>query len=266
MPLVLESRLLRGVPGLLHGFSTRLGGVSEGPHATLDLTRPDAPAALAQGDAAVARLWENRRRFSARLGIRDLERLIEVEQVHGDRVLVAHPGLRAEADGLIVDTPGLAAGVRTADCAPILLASTGANGRAQAVAAVHAGWRGAVAGIVHVALDQLLTSASPERLFAAIGPTIGLAAFEVGEEVVEAARAALDGRAPKTIIGPRGRPHLDLVDLLVRQLEGRGIPREHIEVVGGCTHDQPSLFFSHRRDRGVTGRHLAVIGLEGRTS
>jgi YfiH family protein len=254
---VLTSPLLDAIPGIRQGFSTRKGGVSTGPLASLNLAlEGDDPAALA----------ENRARFAAALRL-DGARLVEVRQVHGARVLDAdaltpEQAAELEADGLFACAPGRALAVRTADCAPILLAAVGDDGRARAVAAVHAGWRGATSGIVAEALARFAALGhAPHRLFAAIGPTIGVEAFEVGDEVVEAARLALGGEAPPTQRGPSGRAHLDLPELVRRLLERGGIPSARIDLVGGCTCAQPERFFSHRRDRGVTGRQLSAIAL-----
>ncbi|MBK6687269.1 MAG: laccase domain-containing protein [Deltaproteobacteria bacterium] len=246
--MILTSPLLSGV-GVRHGFSTRLGGVSQGPGATFDLgreTRPD--------------LDENRRRFALdHLHLAHVDHLHQVDQVHGITVVDETSPPDTKADGLCTQRPGHAVGVRTADCAPILIAV--AAPRPVAVAALHAGWRGAVAGIVGVGIQRLLTAgARPEQLYVAIGPTISLAAFEVGAEVIEAATKAL-GAAPRTMISERGTVHLDLVDLLTRHLVGLGVPPAQIEWIGGCTASQPSLYFSYRRDRGLTGRHLSAIRL-----
>lgn len=256
--MIVTSPLLAAIPNLHHGFSTRLGGVSEGPYATLNLGEQvgDAPEAVR----------ENRRRFVAALvpGVSGLVlhlALAEANQVHGARILeVTEAGTHdADADALVTDAPRIAVAVRTADCAPLLLAALDADGNAQQVAAVHAGWRGATAGIAGAAVAHLAARA-PARIVAAIGPTIGVEDFEVGDEVVAAARASLAGDEPPTRPGQSGKRHLDLVSLLVLQLERAGVAREHIDAVGGSTSDA-SRYFSHRRDRGVTGRHLSAIAL-----
>ena len=248
--MILKSPLLSQLPGLLHGFSTRLGGTSEGTRATLDLgTGPDT--------------LENRRRFADMVGLPGPQALIQVEQVHGAELktlqrpedLEAIAG--AKADGLIA-LPGaghIAVGVRTADCAPVLIAGLDAAARPVAVAAVHAGWRGAVQGIVPKAA-QALRALGAEQLRVSIGPTIGVQRFEVGDEVIEAAASAL-GEAPPMIQGPK-KKHLDLVGFIRAQLQKEGI--EQVDHVGGCTYDNPALFFSYRRDQGGMGRLLSVLG------
>ena len=249
--MLLTSPLLSALPGIRHGFSTRRGGVSEGPYASWNFGPKD------QNPEAVV---ENRRRFSTELGISTP--IVQVSQVHGDRVVdVGLVDPTTEADGVISTRPNVAVGVRTADCAPILLAGADEDGRRH-IAAVHAGWRGAVADIQAAAVGALASrGVTPDRLYAAIGPTIGLANFEVGDEVVDAAQSALHGEPPRTIVNARGKKHLDLVDLVRRLLMRAGVAEDRIDVVGGCTVEDASMYFSHRRDRGVTGRHLSAIAI-----
>ena len=231
-------------PGLLHGFTDRLGGVSQGRFATLNFGRRwgDDPAAVD----------ENLRRVAAAAGFRPAD-LRLVRQVHGAVVLRARdlaPG--AEADALWAaraDGPILV-GVLTADCVPVLLA----DDAAERVAAVHSGWRGTVAGVVPQAVAALVAAgAAPERLRAAIGPCISAAAFEVGPEV-----AALFPAAHVDLTGPR--PHVDLVAVVRDQLLAAGLPLAAIERVGGCTYREPDRYFSYRRDGAGIGQHLAFIG------
>jgi YfiH family protein len=254
--MLLRSTKLAALAGVRHAFSTRLGGVSEGPYATLNLGR-------SVGDVA-ERVEENQRRFERLAGLDAPVR--QSSQVHGTAVVdaLAHGSSEAlrhiEADGIYVSTPRVALGVRTADCAPLLFAATRGDGLVGAVSAVHAGWRGATGGILRETLARFLELGfSAASLTVAIGPTIGPAAFEVGPEVIAAATASLSGRAPPAHTGPSGRPHLDLAALLVWQLEALGVPPHAIEQVGGCTMENEAMFFSHRRDRGTTGRHLSAI-------
>lgn len=229
--------------GFAHGFSTRQGGVSEGPFASLNLARTvgDDPAAVA----------ENTRRFEAAIG--GPARLYEVSQVHGDALVeVAGEPVadirRIEADGLLARIAGAAVAVRTADCVPVLLADPETG----AVAAVHAGWRGVEARIVGGAVARL---GPAPRLLAAIGPHIRLDAFEVGPEVAERIAAVAHGEPVVERREPR--PHVDLARAVRAQLVHAGV--ERIDDVGGCTHAEADRFFSHRRDRGNTGRHLSAI-------
>lgn len=199
---------------------------------------------------------ENRARFAESLGI-SLERLFEQRQVHGcfareladadDALAIAD----AEGDGLVARLDGVAVAARTADCVPVLLAHPASGD----VAAVHAGWRGAVAGVVPNAIERL--AHDPTELLAAIGPHIRVGAFEIGEEVAGEMERAAGGRA--VVDRGREKPHGDLAKLVELQLLDAGLPLEAIDDVGGCTYSDSALFFSHRRDRGKTGRHLSAI-------
>lgn len=252
--MIKTSPLLSSIRGLRHGFSTRRGGVSDGPYATLNLDR-------GVGDDET-RVRENRARFLEGLGLDAGTRLVQIVQVHGTEVLDAREAEGKSGDGLYSTTAELTVGVRTADCLPVLIAGVDATGRAEVVSAVHAGWRGATAGIVKIAIAKLETlGARRERMRFALGPAIGLEAFEVGEEVIEAAQRSLDGRPPPMMRKASGRPHLDLRGLVREQLLDLGICAETIETVGGCTHAEPDLYYSHRRDQGHTGRHVSAIGL-----
>jgi YfiH family protein len=250
--VILTSALLSR-HGFVHGFSTREGGVSEGPFASLDLSH-----GLGDDEAAVE---ENRARFFGRLGLAPA-RAFEASQVHGASIRIVTSVDEAavvraeEADALAAFEPGLGVFVRTADCVPVLLA----HPESGAVAAVHAGWRGAVAGIVPKTLRILASrlATEPASWVAAIGPHIRVGAFEIGDEVA----AAMEEAAPPgaTVVSRDfPRPHGDLTALVVAQLRELGLPAEAIDDVGGCTHDEPARFFSHRRDAGRTGRHLSGI-------
>ncbi len=258
-PVLLSSPLLASLPGVRHGFSTRRGGVSLAPFAELNL-------GFSVGDDP-ARVEANRTRFIAAGGFGPLA---EVHQVHGATVVSADSA-GAEADALFCAGPGVAVAVRTADCAPVLLAALDHRGQPGAVAAVHAGWRGACSGVVEAAVGALVAAGfEPSRMRAAIGPAIGPERFEVGPEVVAAAELHLDGDAGPGRFsvglarpGPGGRPHLDLPELVRRCLLRAGLEPGNVDALGRCTASDPDLFFSHRRDGGRTGRHLAAIELLG---
>lgn len=248
---LLTSELLRRA-GFAHGFSTRSGGVSEPPFATMNLAR-----AVGDDPEHVA---ENYRRFAEALGI-PLGALYETDQVHGDAVRVVGADDRSEslrsfpADALVTRIAGRAVGVRVADCVPILLADE----RTGAVAAVHAGWRGCVARVLDRAIDVLEREAGsrPAELLAAIGPHISAAAFEVGDEVAQAIAAVAHG-AP-VVLRDREKPHVDLGLTVRAQLLHRGVPEASIEHVPGCTYSEPERFHSFRRDGKRSGRHLGAI-------
>lgn len=251
MTLAIFSALLTA-EGFRHGFSLRGGGVSQPPYDSLNLGRSvgDRPESVEQNHALLAEALGYPR-----------ERLYEVTQVHGARVIYAEPELAAhdvralEADALVSDRADCPVAIRVADCVPVLLADV----RTGAVAAVHAGWRGLVAGVLSEAVRCLgeRTGSRADTLVAAIFPAIGVAAFEVGEEVAEAIGSAVD--ASCILRAGFTRPHVDLTLAARTLLERSGLAPARVEVVPGCTFAEPSRFFSHRRDRGATGRHLAVI-------
>lgn len=207
-----------------------------------------------------ANIRENFARILAAAGCPGRE-IVEVHQVHGGEVHrclrghPAHAGPRdTRADALVSDDPGRALAIRVADCAPVLLAS--ADGRV--VGAAHAGWRGVIAGVVPRTVEAMRETGANE-LIAAIGPCIGPDHFEVGEEVAAEFRRAFGARAP-IVAGP-GKPHVDLRAAIRRQLEEAGV--EHVDVSDRCTFRDEAEFFSHRRERGRTGRTGAVIGVRG---
>jgi YfiH family protein len=249
--LCLRSSLLDG-HGFVHGFSLRTGGVSLPPFDTLNL-------AWTVGDDA-ASVEKNRSLLASAIGYAP-EALYEVSQVHGASVRVVAAGdtvtdvRRTEADALVAQPKRGALGVRVADCVPLLLADV----ESRAVAAVHAGWRGAVRGVVAATVDALGREAGtrPSALVAAIGPHIRVDAFEVGDDVATEISAAAQGR--RVVRGNGPRPFVDLSLVVRAQLEALGVPADAIDDIGGCTHGEPARFFSFRRDGARSGRHLAVI-------
>jgi polyphenol oxidase len=239
--LFLRSSLLR-VP---HGFSLRTGGVSSGPLASLNLGQ-------GVGDAAPS-VAENLRRLSAAAG-RSPGQLATVRQVHGDVVVRATPGLQPEADGVWTDDgTGEWVGVKSADCVPLLLAT--ADGRC--VAAVHSGWRGTVLRVAARAVEALVRAgATASSVRAAVGPCIQACCYEVGPELAE--RFAAEFGAAVVRAGGV-RPHLDLPAAVRATLLDAGLLPEHVDLQSACTACEPARFYSHRRDKGLTGRHLAFI-------
>lgn len=244
---VLRSALLNR-HGFRHAFATRSGGVSAAPYDTLNL-------GFHLGDDEEA-VRENRMRFARALEL-SIDRLFELRQVHGTDVREVSGLDRPEAiadaqgDALIARLEGIGVAARTADCAPVLIA----HPRGGHVAAVHVGWRGAVANVVTQAIRALGHDAG--ELVVAIGPHIRVGAFEIGEEVARAMERAANGGT--VVERDAGTLHGDLSALIRLQLLGCGVPRDAIDDVGGCTHTEVAHFFSHRRDRGKTGRHLSVI-------
>lgn len=253
---VLVSRVLAGA-GVRHGFSTRLGGVSGGVFASLNLGNPsDLPKERRDPLTNISR---NFGVVLGEIGCRKRE-LVQVHQVHAGDVLVVRPGLAAhgargdtKADAVVSDDAARVLCVRVADCAPVLIASR--DGRV--VAAVHAGWRGVIAGVVPNAVREM-RGLGATGLAAAVGPCIGVEHFEVGDEV--AARFDEEFGTDAGVVARReGRkPRVDLRRALAIQLGLAGV--HDVEMVGGCTFADPGRFFSHRRDKGVTGRTGAFIG------
>jgi YfiH family protein len=228
------------VDGYEVAFTTRVGGVSAGPYASLNLGRRS-------GDD-VARVDENRRLACEAVGA-DVEELALNFQVHSGRVLRAAPRVRGEpADGLWTDEPGLPVLALSADCLPIVIARTDASG--QAVCVLHAGWRGLLAGIVAAGAEAL----GGRGLVAAVGPGIGPCCYEVGEEVAAPFRGHFGEDVVRT-----GR--LDLWTSAERALRAAGI--ERVDRFDRCTVCEPETFFSHRRDGGRTGRQGVIAYVAG---
>jgi hypothetical protein len=233
-----------------HGFTTRAGGVSEGPYASLNLG-----ASVGDDPDAVA---ENRRRALDAFGA-ETARTARVRQVHGTRVVpAAEAGDDVEADALVASDPGWTLAVSVADCVPVLLAEPASG----AVAAAHAGWRGLVAGVVEATVAALAerTGSRPGDLWAAIGPHVTAPRYQVGPEVVEAF-AEHGFAAAHATPDPRteGRFLLSLEGGVREALGRAGVTPERVASGGWCTAGDAATFFSHRRDGGRTGRHWALI-------
>ncbi len=237
--------------GATAAFPAREGGVSEPPYRSLNL-------GLSVGDEA-ERVLENRRRWCAATGIA-AQRLVVPGQVHGTRlawVAEADAGRGAlenetvlrERDGLLSVTPGLGLVISYADCVPVVIVAQGESG--PALATVHAGWRGMLAGIVGTAAAEL--AARGRLVAAAVGPSIGPCCFRVDEEM----RRRFEARFP----GSAGAATVDLWRCAREELEAAGVPVAEIHVSAVCT-SCDDRFFSHRRDQGATGRHLAIAWLQ----
>jgi len=230
MPEPIRSPLLREVP---HGFFTREGGVSGGIHAGLNAGpgSRDDPAAVA----------ENRRRVAEAMAA---GHLVSVAQVHGDTVVrVRGPweDARPQADAMVTTEAGIALGVLTADCAPVLLAET----RAGVVGAAHAGWKGALAGVLEAVVEAMVAEGAQRgRIRAAVGPLISQAAYEVGPDLVERF-VDDDPETARFFAGGQGdRAQFDLAGYVLWRLRGAGVEAEW---TGHCTYADARRFFSHRR-------------------
>lgn len=253
-PVIHRSTLFdeRNIP---HAFSTRIGGISTGPFASLNLGNPNG-CPIQDSTDNIARNY--------RLLLESVEcahlPIARVHQVHGKKLAWLRqnepfaPG--TQADGILSDDPTRGISVRVADCVPILLAS----GDGSAVAAVHAGWRGVVAGIAIEAVGELCERCQhgPGELIAAIGPCIGPDEFEVGPEVLEAFVQAFGAAAPIRN-RPSGKGDVDLKVAVRLQLLRAGLDPSNIDVSDRCTARDADEFYSHRRDNGVTGRMAAII-------
>lgn len=279
---ILRAPILASLPWLVHGFSTRQGGVSTcyGDNTlNLGLTSHDTKDNVER----------NRRAFLAALRATDANdhpwSLVQVRQIHSaivHRVNADTLGPVA-GDGLITSAPALLLAIKTADCVPVLIADI----KRRVVGAFHAGWRGTVARIAEKAVGEMRRQfgSLPRDLRAAIGPSIGRCCYQVGpevrgefesqfsyadelfEEVFDA--NAIHVRYPLLFLNQRPpghgdhgpEVHLDLVEANRRQLQAAGLHEEHISVIEGCTACDTTRFFSHRVEFGKTGRMMAVIGI-----
>lgn len=227
-----------------HAFTDRRGGVSTGPFASLNLGRGNS-----DDDRAVA---ENRRRLLAAFGDPPLAVL---DQVHGTTVhIVGGPGVW-EGDGLISNTPGLALAVNVADCYPLLLEDPASG----AVAALHAGWRGALGNILAAAVEAMRreNDSDPAELRLAVGPGIAGTCYQVDAELAD--RFALAGWAEAVLADPApGKARLDLPAVIRVQALAAGLRLENLWFAGVCTHCHPN-YYSYRRDGKKSGRQWGLI-------
>jgi hypothetical protein len=240
--------------GVRHAFSTRIGGTSPAPFDSLNLGNPSG--CDVQDDQN--RIWGNYSRLTSSIGCGG-EPPLRVHQVHGREVACVEAGRGFDtgrmADALVSRDSQRVISVRTADCVPVLLCS----GDGRIVAAVHAGWRGIVAGIIPAAAGQMLDGAGAAgTILAAIGPCIGSEAFEVGSEVLEAFIKLFGDAAPIARTAD-GKGTVDLRGAARMQLLISGLRESNIDSTDRCTVTHRDEFFSHRRERGITGRMAAVI-------
>lgn len=292
---ILYAKPLSRLSWLVHGFSSRLGGFSRvygKSDLNLGFTKDDSKTAVQRNRAAFLRALGEPREASAPAGHNADTRswnLISVRQVHSDVIRhidsdgLSPQGSSLAGDGLITATPGLLLAVQTADCFPIILADV----RRRAVGVFHAGWRGTVMRIVEKGVGEMhrCFASRPHDLRAAIGPGIQGCCYEVGEEVrtkfeSQFAYAAklfrevkdsdpvrakypllfLTARAPGHSHLPK-RLFLDLAEANRRQLLTAGVAANNIEVSRLCTSCRPDLLFSHRAEKGRTGRMMSVVGI-----
>jgi YfiH family protein len=253
---VLTDPVLAALPGVRHAFFTRQGGVSTGLYDSLNvgLGSKDEPSAVI----------ENRRRAAAHFGA-DADHLLTGFQIHSDVVFTAHAPwgeARPEGDGVATATPGVVCGALSADCAPVLLADP----QARVVCAAHAGWKGAVGGVVESAVAAMVgLGADPARIVAAVGPCIGPQSYEVGPEFLE--RFAAEAPGSERFFRPAAAPGkfmFDLPGFVLSRLQGAGVLQA--AWTGHDTCADETLFFSNRRAvlRGEAdyGRLLSAICLD----
>jgi YfiH family protein len=273
---ILQASALTKIPWLVHGFSTRPGGVSGlGNEKVLNL-------GFADWDTR-ENVLENRRRFQSTLGAGGLT-LAALSQIHSDVVQIFDlpPASACRADASTTNRPGLLLAVQTADCVPILLVDP----KNRAVAAVHAGWRGTLQRIVTKAIGkmQMQFGAKPANVVAVIGPSIGGCCYEVGTEVASEFRSQFPNasewfdelrtgdepnplqwlnRKPPGHQPPPKNVLLDLRKANRAQLLEAGLLARKIFVSDLCTACRRDLFFSYRQEAGTTGRLMSVIGMRG---
>jgi len=289
---VLRARHLSEMPWLLHGFSTRTGGFSRaygGGGLNLGFTKDDSRVTVERNRAAFLQTvgaGKSKRRGSRRAA-NSVWPLITVRQIHSDIIhcVDSPPEKPLAGDGLLTAVPGLLLAVQTADCLPVILVDT----KSRAVGVFHAGWRGTLQRIVEKGVGEMVRcfGTRPRDLKAAIGPGIQSCCYEVGEEVrtrfeSQFAYAAalfrevkdsdpvrekypllfLTARAPGHGELPN-RLFLDLVEANRRQLLAAGVGPKSIESSALCTNCRTDLLFSYRREKGKTGRMMAVVGVRG---
>lgn len=235
--MFIEAPALSSHPGIRHAFFTRQGGVSEGLYASLN-------GGLGSGDDP-ARVRENRRRMTAQLALPP-ETLVSLYQIHSAEAVVVEAPFaeRPRADAMVTREPGLALGILTADCGPILFADP-VN---RVVGAAHAGWKGALTGVIEATITAMEgLGADRTGIVAVLGPTIGAAAYEVGPEFRERFEAADPDNARYFTASPESASHslFDLPAYIVARLTRAGLGE--VANLNLCTYADPDRFFSYRR-------------------
>lgn len=279
---VVQAAALKKLPWLVHGFSTRHGGITTaygGRTLNLGFTKDDKRD----------NVEKNRTRLLLSIGAADRRKpwpLVALRQIHSDLIHVvrsAEPA-RLTGDGLITNLPGVALAIMAADCLPVLLVDK----KNKAVGAFHAGWRGTVQRIAEKGLGIMRHEfgTRPQDVFAAIGPGIQACCYEVGEELREQFHSQfayadelfhevkhsdiVREKYPLLFMNMRApghgdqciKVHLDLREANRRQLIEAGVPKKQITALENCTACDPRRFFSHRAEKGRTGRMMALIGIK----
>lgn len=243
--------------GFRHAFFTRRGGVSRAPFDSLNFSRR-------VGDAEES-VEANLHRAAEALGV-PLDRLYFLSQVHGTEVVQLSGGedrdeiVHRTGDATVSTSPGVACGVRVADCVPVLVADRETG----AVCAIHSGWQGTTLGVTCAAVTALRKLIGGEGdLIAAIGPHIERCCFEVGDDVAERLAASAPFESDVIVREGERKPHADLRRIVRSQLRALGLDDLAIDDVHGCTKCDADRFFSYRRDKERSGRHLAAIVTRG---
>ena len=239
-----ESRLLIEA-GFIHGFTTRIGGVSHPPYDSLNLgdKTGDFPEAVK----------ENKNLLAKEIGV-GVDRWITLRQVHSAVVVNSDTPFKTlpEADSVITNRSGVIAAVKVADCLPVLIADP----VEKVVASVHCGWKGLSSGIIEKTLNAMNISygSKPGNLIAALGPCAGVCCYEIGKDIA--------GLFTKNSVSKRnGACYLDLDALACSLLTGAGLNENNIDSIGLCTICKAEHFYSYRRDREASGRMMAFIGI-----
>ncbi len=253
---MLQATSLQNLPRIRHAFFTREGGVSQGLYASLNggVGSSDAPDHVA----------ENRARMAAAMGVGP-ERLLSLYQIHSPEVVVADVpwsgDQRPRADAVVTRTPKLAIAVSTADCGPLLFA----DAEAGVIGAAHAGWRGALTGVIEATIEAMeKLGADRGRIAAALGPTIRQPNYEVGPEFI-ARFVAADPANARFFTGSAraGATMFDLPSFVAARMQAAGVAK--FEDLGLCTYAEPERFYSFRRSTHRSepdyGRHINAIAL-----
>jgi polyphenol oxidase len=253
--MIIEAKAL-ALPGIRHGFFTRQGGISGGLYASLN-------GGLGSHDSA-DNVTENRARMAAALGV-GTDRLLTAYQIHSPHAVITEgpwpADARPRADAIVTRTPHLAIGITTADCGPILLADP----VARVIGAAHAGWRGALTGIIEAAIAAMeRLGAERRRIRAALGPMIRQDNYEVGPDLIARFDAEDSAGRPFFTKGDReGHAQFDLAGYIRSRLGRAGVVE--VEDLALCTYADPAQFFSFRRSthwgEADYGRHVNAIAL-----
>lgn len=285
---VLRAPSLTKLPWLVHGFSTRVGGVSKaygGNALNLGFTAHDTRAAVERNRREFISALATERKTSQSSSAKTT--LITLRQIHSDLIHriaeIPQANTSIAGDGMVTNVPGILLGILTADCLPVILADP----KRHAVGVFHAGWRGTAKRIAEKGVGEMQRwfGSDPRNLRAAIGPSIRGCCYEVGPEVISAFEAQfsygselfretkdrneIHEKYPLLFLTSRAPGHselpkkifLDLAEANRRQLIAAGLSPKNISGIGLCTHCRQDLFFSHRREKGVTGRMMTLVGI-----